>query len=141
MTLPLTMLLALACAQSGPTTTRSITVDGHDLTVEVADSTEERAMGLMYRDSLPAEQGMLFVYSDTRVRSFWMKNTRIPLSIAFIDRAGTIVHIADMRPLDETPVSSVTEVPYALEMNQGWFTRNDVAVGDRVTNLPPLAGG
>lgn len=110
----------------------------HDQTiqVEVADSSQERTMGLMYRDSLAADTGMVFVYPDSEVRQFWMKDTRIPLSIAFVDGAGIIVHIADMKPLDTRTTSSEKPAQYALEVNQGWFVDHGIKVGDRVEGLP-----
>jgi len=90
----------------------------------------------MYRDSLPANSGMVFVYPDAKERSFWMKDTRVPLSIAYVDADGVIVHLADMTPLDTTGVPSEKPAMYALEMNKGWFATHDVTVGDRITGLP-----
>jgi len=100
-------------------------------TVEVADDEQTIARGLMGRDALPRDSGMYFVYKESAVRTFWMKNTRIPLSIAFIDADGVIASIKDMEPFDETLVSSEVEVKDALEMNQGWFAANDVRKSDR----------
>ena len=116
--------------------TQRITVDGHVILVEVADDAEERAQGLMYRDSMPADEGMLFVYDEVKERSFWMKNTRIPLAIAYIDDDGTIKHIAHMKPLDTKSTPSLYPVRYALEMNDGWFKKTGVNVGAKVTELP-----
>jgi len=114
-----------------------LTVQGHDLTAEVARSGRQRNAGLMLRDSLAKDTGMLFVYPDDRPRSFWMRNTCLPLTIAYIDSTGIIVTLADMTPLDESPVPSRVPARYALEMTQGWFARKGVAVGDRVVGLPP----
>jgi len=101
-------------------------------TVEVADNRETITRGLMGRDSLPRDHGMYFLYEGAeQVHKFHMKNTRIPLSIAFIRADGVIATIKDMTPFDETPVSSEVAVKDALEMNQGWFAENDVRVGDR----------
>jgi uncharacterized membrane protein (UPF0127 family) len=105
--------------------------------VEVADDAEEQARGLMNRDSLGANEGMLFVYPESRERSFWMKDTRIPLSIAFASPDGTIVSVADMRPMSRKRTLSGAPAMYALEVNQGWFEANGVAVGDKLGNLPP----
>lgn len=113
-----------------------IEVDGHRIRVEVADDGARRNQGLMNRDRLPAEQGMLFVYPDEKPRSFWMKNTRIPLSIAYIDGEGQIVSIKDMRPMSTRGVPSDHPAMYALEVNQGWFDKKGVAAGARVTGLP-----
>lgn len=117
-----------------PTTT--IQVDGKPVVVELTVNNKERARGLMHRESMPADDGMLFVYPDERQRSFWMKDTKLPLSIAFIDKKGTIVRIADMRPLDKASTKSMLPAKYALEMNRGWFEANDVVVGEKVTGIP-----
>ncbi len=129
------LLFLLACdgAKAGEI---PLVVDGHPVIAEVADEPVERNLGLMYRDSLPADRGMLFVYPGAEPRSFWMKDTRVPLTIAYVDSAGIIVHLADMTPLDTTSVPSVKPATYALEMNQGWFTKHDVTVGDTITGLP-----
>jgi uncharacterized membrane protein (UPF0127 family) len=115
-----------------------VVVKGHDLTIELATTPEARSCGLSLRDSLPANRGMLFVYAEPEVLTFWMKNTRMPLSIAFIDAAGRIVSIQKMNPF---PTTTVYESPvpalYALEVNQGWFEENGVGVGDIFEfNLP-----
>ncbi len=113
-----------------PTT---IGVGGANLTVEVADDPLERSLGLMYRESLPENRGMLFVYPDEQPRAFWMKNTRIPLSIAFADAGGTIIAIMDMIPDDgRTRYRSPGPAKYALEVNQGWFENNGVKVGSEL---------
>jgi len=111
----------------------TIRVDGIPVRVEVANSSEERQRGLMFREALPADEGMLFVFEREERLSFWMKNTLIPLSIAFISRDGEIVDIQDMEPLDDrTFHRSAQPALYALEMNRGWFERHHVEVGDRV---------
>jgi uncharacterized membrane protein (UPF0127 family) len=130
-----TWLLALACAREGLPTTR-VEVGGTTVTVEVADDEGERAMGLMYRDHLDADAGMLFVYPDALERRFWMKDTRVPLAIAFLAADGTIVRIAEMKPLDRNTTPSGAPAMYALEMNKGWFTAHGVKQGDRVGRLP-----
>lgn len=134
--LPLLGLLSLqACHGSERFPTAEILIKGQKIKVEVADNEDERSLGLMYRDSLPADKGMLFVYPDTHLRSFWMANTRIPLSIAFLDGSGRVVTLTDMKPLDRERTSSVLPARYALEMNQGWFASHGVAVGDTVEGL------
>ncbi len=105
-------------------------VKGRRLTIEVARTDRSRQRGLMHRDQLAENRGMLFVYRDPEKLSFWMRNTKVPLSIAFIDDHGKILQIEDMRPLDLASVASKYEVRYALEMNQGWFDTAGVAVGD-----------
>ena len=111
----------------------SIEVDGHTVKAEVAATASSRSRGLMYRRSMGKNRGMLFVYERPEALSFWMKNTYLPLSIAFIDRGGTIVHIEDMQPLTTASHKSPVKVPYALEMNKGWFDDKGVAVGAKVT--------
>ena len=100
--------------------------------VEVADTPEERQQGLMGRTALAEDAGMLFVFDTEQPLSFWMKDTLIPLSIAFIDAEGRIVDIQDMQPLDETPHLSAEPARYALEVNQGFFVERGVMVGDTV---------
>jgi uncharacterized membrane protein (UPF0127 family) len=97
---------------------------------EIAVTDEERASGLMNRKELPDGNGMLFVYDRDQVMSFWMKNTYIPLSIAFITSDGRIIEIKDMYPHDETSVISSRSVRYALEVPQSWFSRVGVMLGD-----------
>lgn len=131
------LLLPLLLSACGPAL-HTIRVGDTSLRVEVAADEGSRAQGLMYRDSLPEGRGMLFVYPSARVRSFWMKNTRIPLSIAFADSDGTIVRIADMAPLDTSTTSSLTPARYALEVNQGWFERHGVERGGTLSDLPEV---
>lgn len=129
------LALAIGCAHGGLPTTE-IQVAGIPVTVEIADDEGERGLGLMYREKLDADRGMLFVYPDARERSFWMKDTRIPLTIAYLDAEGRVVTLADMRPLDTTSVPSNVPARYALEMNRGWFAAHGVDVGAVVTGLP-----
>ena len=104
-----------------------------EITAEVADNSAERSVGLMFRKEMAYDHGMLFVYDLPRQLGFWMKNTYLPLSIAFIDVSGTIVSIQDMQPLDDTTIHrSPKPVLWALEMNQGWFAENGIDVGDTV---------
>ncbi|GBU29078.1 hypothetical protein R84B8_02642 [Treponema sp. R8-4-B8] len=109
--------------------------DGQAITVikvEIAKTQEERNKGLMYRKSLQDGWGMLFVFESDDVLSFWMKNTLIPLSIAFIAYDGKIIDIKDMYPHDTNSVKSSRSARYALEAPQGWFSRVSVNVGDTV---------
>lgn len=111
---------------------RTIRVGGVEVLVEVADNPTQQALGLMFRDSLPEQEGMLFVYPEERVLAFWMRNTRIPLDIAFIDAQGVIVDVQSMEPYTETPHVSARPARYALEVRRGWFARHGVGIGDRV---------
>lgn len=101
--------------------------------VEIADTWQKRNHGLMFRRVLDKNGGMLFVFPETRLRSFWMKNTYVPLTIAYIDDRGIITQLLDMRPLD-TSVTYNSEKParFALEMKQGWFKRHKISIGSRV---------
>lgn len=113
--------------------TPTLTLGGVEVELEVAASKQERAQGLMYRDSMPENHGMLFVYAAPKPLHFWMKNTFLPLDIAFIAEDGTITNIEAMQPLEEGPgATSIKAVPYALEMNQGWFQRHGVKAGDKI---------
>ena len=113
-----------------------LTVGGHRITVELARGPDEQSRGLMFRQSLPPDHGMLFLFPRDDVQAFWMRNTTIPLSIAYADRRGRIVRIADLEPLDEQPVTSIAPARYALEMNRGWFAAHQVVAGDRITDIP-----
>ena len=118
--------------------TIQVVVKGHDLTIELATTPEARSCGLSLRDSLPENRGMLFVYAEPEILTFWMKNTRMPLSIAFIDADGLVVSIQKMNPFPLTTVyASPVPALYALEVNQGWFEENGIGVGNVVEfNLP-----
>jgi len=109
-----------------------ISIKGETLYVEIVDTPEAMSRGLMYRKELARNRGMLFVYEEEQRLSFWMANTSIPLSIAFIRADGTIVDIQDMAPFDRTSHVSAAPALYALEVNQGWFCDKGVNVGDRV---------
>ena len=107
------------------------------LFAEVADTPETSANGLMFRDFLPDDRGMLFIFEKPETASFWMRNTKIPLSVAYIDSTGKILEIKSLKPLDETPVASASgEVAFALEVNEGWFMRNRVATGTIIRGIP-----
>ena len=109
-----------------------INVAGIELEVEVATTFEEHILGLMYRDKLEENDGMLFVFPGEKVLSFWMKDTRIPLSIAFIKEDGRIVQIESMKPYSLDTHVSKEKARYALEMNEGWFRVHNVREGDTV---------
>ncbi len=102
---------------------------------EVARAPMTRARGLMYRKAMPANHGMLFVFAEAERQCFWMKNTLIPLSIAFLDDQGGIVNIADMQPQSEGNHCSERPVRYALEMNQGWFATRNIRAGFKISGV------
>ncbi len=103
-----------------------------EVEVEIADERAEQQRGLMERTALAEDGGMLFVFERNEPRSFWMRNTLIPLSIAYIADGGRIVDIQDMQPLDETSHPSAEPARYALEVNQGFFAERGIGVGDEV---------
>jgi uncharacterized membrane protein (UPF0127 family) len=112
---------------------QKLVVGGDTLLVEVASSEPQRQVGLMFRTVMAEGEGMLFVFDREGIYPFWMRNTELPLSIAFIDRSGVIADIQDMAPHDErTDHSPPRLILYALEMNQGWFERHNVKTGDSV---------
>jgi uncharacterized membrane protein (UPF0127 family) len=147
----LASFLAAACDQGGgnepspslpKTATLAVTngLSRSELTVEIAGTPEERSRGLMFRDELAEDAGMLFVFEEDSEAGFWMLDTTIPLSIAFITADGTILDLQDMQPLMEERTRPPGPYRYALEVNQGWFWRNGYAVGDRVEGLEGLGG-
>ncbi|WP_338291634.1 DUF192 domain-containing protein [Planctobacterium marinum] len=110
-------------------------INGQKFQVEYADTWELRARGLMYRTELCQQCGMLFKFDRERLISMWMKNTFIPLDVAFFKKNGEIVDIKQMQPLDLTSVPSSKPVLYALEMNEGWFAANGVKEGNSIEVL------
>ncbi len=120
--------------------TAEIRINGHVYSFEVAASDEARSKGLMHRKKMAPETGMLFIYPRERYLYFYMKNTLIPLDIAFLNKDGEIVDIRQMWPLDETIIRSKKRAKYALEVNRGFFDRLGAGVGDRLdfmSSLPP----
>jgi hypothetical protein len=115
----------------------TLRVGSASIRAEVADDDSERSAGLMFREALATDSGMLFVMPSVGPASFWMKNTLVPLSIAFLDETGTIREIHNMQPKDEKIVkSSFPRIAYALEMQQGWFGKKNIWPGERVSGLP-----
>jgi len=115
--------------------TTSLSINNHKIIVEVADNEKLRALGLMFRDSIKSNQGMLFIYQTLNHHCMWMKNTLIPLSVAFIDKNYKIINIKPMKPLDQTPHCSISPAKYALEMNYGWFKKNKILPGQKVYGI------
>lgn len=128
------MLLVWASASLAAQKFGAIKLQLNDINVRVeyAWSFALRAQGLMYRKSLCQQCGMLFHFDSVRPASMWMKNTYIPLDVAFIDQQGVITDIKAMQPHDQIAVGSSRPVLYALEMKQGWFAANGIKVGDRM---------
>ena len=113
-----------------------IQVGTYPVSAEVAQTPDQRALGLMYRFSLKPDHGMVFVFDRSEPRAFWMKNTFIPLSIAFVAADGRILNIDDMAPQDERTHLSSGPAMYAIEMRKGWFAERGIKAGDRVAGLP-----
>lgn len=125
---------ALAWAQDGPQrlATTTLTAGMHLIKAEVARTPDQRAIGLMHRSTMGPNEGMLFVFEQPGVQCFWMKNTLLPLSIAFLADDGSIVNIADMQPQSLDSHCSEKPVRLALEMNQGWFAKKGLKAGTRL---------
>ena len=133
-------LVALTFAVAVPVTaaelaTTTLTIGTHKLTAEVATTPEQRQTGLMNRFSLKPDHGMLFVFERSEPLSFWMRNTFIALSIAFISADGTILNIEDMQPQTDDPHWSKGAALYTLEMKKGWFAERGIVAGNRVEGL------
>ena len=134
------MVPGLLLAQQAPQPTlrtTKLTAGIHVITAEIASTPQSRMIGLMMRERLAPNHGMVFVFEDKSQHCFWMRNTLIPLSIAFIDDDGTIVNIADMAPKSEASTCPQRPVRYALEMDQGWFAKRGVTAGKKISGLPP----
>jgi uncharacterized protein len=115
--------------------TVELVIKGHRAVAETAATDAARTTGLMNRFSLQPDHGMLFVFREPQPQAFWMKNTYVPLSIAFIGSDGSILNIDDMAPLTETTHPSRGPALYALEMKKGWFAERGIGPGDNVTGL------
>ncbi len=130
---------APAAAQQGPQPrlpTTELTAGMHVIHAELAISPEQQQVGMMFRRTMGTNDGMLFVNEDSGVRCFWMRNTLLPLSIAFIADDGTIVNIADMAPQSDDSHCSTKPVRFALEMNQGWFAKRGFKAGAKLRGAP-----
>jgi uncharacterized protein len=131
----LAMSAAVAFAQSLPTT--ELRAGMHLIRAEVAADFSTRARGLMHRKGLAPNAGMLFIFDAPGDQCMWMKNTYIPLSVAFIDAQGAIINIADMQPHSEQTHCAARPALYALEMAQGWFKERGIKPGLKLGGLPP----
>ena len=146
-----TALMALLCAlafttaspqaqaQSGPQpklATTPLTAGMHVIQAELALTPTQQMIGMMHRREMGTNEGMLFVYDEPHKLCFWMRNTLLPLTIAFIAEDGRIVNTADMKPLDESSHCASEPVRFALEMNQGWFAKRGLKPGTRLRGAP-----
>lgn len=105
----------------------------HLIQVQVASTGRQREIGLMWRKEMPVQEGMLFVFEQPAGQCFWMRNTLIPLTAAFIADDGTIVNLADMQPQNDASHCSGQPVRFVLEMNQGWFTKRGIRAGQKIS--------
>ncbi len=103
-----------------------------EVLAEIARNPDDRAKGFMERKKIPEGTGMLFIFEQDQILSFWMKNTPTPLSIAYIDSQGRIKDIFDMKPFSLAPILSTSSVRYALEVPQGWYKKNGITIGDTI---------
>jgi uncharacterized membrane protein (UPF0127 family) len=131
----LNLWMALAWAQQAPLPMTKLSAGIHLIQAEVANTMGTRSQGLMQRKSMAQGAGMVFIFDEPAAHCMWMKNTLIPLSVAFVDERGEIVNIADMQPLDETTHCATRPVRYALEMNQGWFKKRGISPGMLIQGL------
>ena len=132
------LLAGSAAAQDAPQKLPAVPLRAgfHQIQAEVARTPEQRAVGLMHRKEMGASEGMLFVFERPAEQCFWMKNTLIPLSIAFLAEDGSVVNIADMKPQTLDSHCSAKPVRFALEMNQGWFAQRGIKPGFRLEGEP-----
>ena len=128
-----------ALAQDGPQLTLprvKLSAGMHQIDAQVAQTPAQRQIGLMHRREMPQHEGMLFVFEQPATQCFWMKNTLLPLTAAFVADDGTIVNLADMKPQSEDSHCSTKPVRFVLEMNQGWFARKNLKAGARLAGAP-----
>lgn len=138
------LLLALlslnaAWAQEGPQLNLNrikISAGMHQIDTQLAMNPQERQIGLMNRPSMPTHEGMLFVFEESAQQCFWMKNTLLPLTAAFVAEDGTIVNLEDMKPQTTESHCSQKPVRYVLEMNQGWFAKRGIKAGFKLSGAP-----
>lgn len=135
-TLLLTNLLAPSLFAQTKFPTTQLSAGIYAIQAEVAQTDADRAQGLMFRKKLASHEGMVFDFGSPQKVCMWMKNTLIPLSVAFIDDTGTVVNIEDMQPQTTDSHCAKNAVQYALEMNQGWFKQKNIKPGSKITGIP-----
>ncbi len=132
-------LCTLATAQTGPQMQlprTKLNAGMHMLDVQLAQTPEQRQIGLMFRKEMPQHEGMLFVFEQPATQCFWMRNTLIPLTAAFVAEDGTIVNLADMKPQTDDSHCSTKPVRFVLEMNAGWFAKRQIKAGYQLSGQP-----
>ena len=108
----------------------------HQVDAQVAQSVDQRTVGLMFRKEMPQHEGMLFIFEQPTKQCFWMRNTLLPLTAAFVADDGTIVNLEDMKPQTLESHCSLKPVRYVLEMNQGWFAKKGIKAGAKLAGAP-----
>jgi uncharacterized membrane protein (UPF0127 family) len=128
----------LASAQDGPQKLAQVRLNAgiHNINAELASTPQQREIGLMFRTAMPANDGMLFAFEQPGKQCFWMRNTLIPLSVAFIGDDGSVVNIDDMKPRTDDSHCSAKPVRFVLEMNEGWFAKRGIKAGSRLRGGP-----
>jgi uncharacterized protein len=128
----------VACADDGQAKLPVVRINAgiHNILAEVAETPDQHEVGLMFRKTMGTSEGMLFIFDEPAKQCFWMKNTLLPLSAAFIANDGTIVNIEDMKPLTLESHCSAKPVRFVLEMNQGWFAKRGIKAGERLQGQP-----
>lgn len=134
----LTAVFLAAALLTSPAHAEALTVGDFTIDAEVARTRSELERGLMFRTSLPENSGMVFVFDPAALVCMWMKNTLIPLSVAFIDESGRIINIEEMQPETLALHCAASPAAYALEMNAGWFTDRKIAPGAEIAGLPKV---
>ena len=131
-------LAALASAQEGPQKLAQVRLNAgiHNINAELASTPQQREIGLMFRTAMPANDGMLFAFEQPGQQCFWMRNTLIPLSVAFLGDDGSVVNIDDMKPQTLDSHCSAKPVRFVLEMNEGWFAKRGIKAGSRLRGGP-----
>jgi uncharacterized protein len=132
----LALVLASAPALAQQLPVLQLNAGMHLIRAEVAADFASRAQGLMYRSSMPSNAGMLFIFDEAATHCMWMKNTLLPLSVAFLDEKGTVINIEDMKPQTEDSHCARRPARYALEMNGGWFAARGIKPGSRIGGIP-----
>ncbi len=129
------LLGLLACGPAHAAPPLGLSAGIHRIEAEVASTFDERALGLMHRKSMPPQNGMLFVFPEAGEHCMWMRDTLIPLSVAFLDANGTILNIEDMQPQTLSNHCAAKKAKFALEMNHGWFKSRGIAPGAKIQGI------
>jgi uncharacterized membrane protein (UPF0127 family) len=132
----LALVMAASAALAEPLPVVQLNAGMHLIRAEVAADFASRGQGLMYRTAMPSNAGMLFIFDEAATQCMWMKNTLIPLSVAFIDEHGSVINIEDMAPQTEDSHCARRGALYALEMNRGWFAARGIKPGSRIGGIP-----